>query len=98
MYTHTHILTQAAFSQVEFIQANLAYATSAERAFADDQPFDVVYNLAAETKYGQSDEVSGWGCSGWGCSGWGYSGWGCRLAFLSSVACLCQEQSLHNQG
>lgn len=86
MYTHTH--TQAAFSQVEFIQANLAHSASSERAFADDQPFDVVYNLAAETKYGQSDEVSGWGCSGWGC----------RVAFISSVGCLCQEQSLHNQG
>jgi len=55
--THTHTHTQAAFTQVEFIQANLAHSTSAERAFADDQPFDVVYNLAAETKYGQSDEV-----------------------------------------
>ena len=57
-HIHTHTHTQAAFTQVEFIQANLAHSTSAERAFADDQPFDVVYNLAAETKYGQSDEVS----------------------------------------
>ena len=30
-----------------------------ERAFAsDDGPFDFVYNLAAETKYGQSEEVN----------------------------------------
>ena len=57
-HIHTHTHTQAAFTQVEFIQANLAHLASAERAFADDQPFDVVYNLAAETKYGQSDEVS----------------------------------------
>ena len=37
---------------------NLANASSAEKAFAsDDGPFDIVYNLAAETKYGQSEEV-----------------------------------------
>ena len=61
MYSHTHTHTHThtgSFTQVEFIQANLAHLASAERAFADDQPFDVVYNLAAETKYGQSDEVS----------------------------------------
>jgi len=42
---------------VEFKQANLANSSGAEKAFADDSPFDVVYNLAAETKYGQSPEV-----------------------------------------
>ena len=42
---------------MEFKQANLASSSGAEKAFADDSPFDVVYNLAAETKYGQSPEV-----------------------------------------
>ena len=50
---------QAVFKQVEFKQANLANPASAEKAFASDSgPFDLVYNLAAETKYGQSDEVT----------------------------------------
>lgn len=50
---------QAVFKQVEFKQVNLANQASAEKAFAsDDGPFDLVYNLAAETKYGQSEEVS----------------------------------------
>lgn len=49
---------QAIFEQVEFKQANLASPTSVERAFQCDQgPFHFVFNLAAETKYGQSDEV-----------------------------------------
>lgn len=49
---------QAVFEQVEFKQANLSSTASCERVFADDDgPFDIVYNLAAETKYGQSDEV-----------------------------------------
>ena len=51
---------QAAFSQVEFVQANLVNPASAEKVFACDDaaPFDLVYNLATETKYSQSDEVS----------------------------------------
>ena len=49
---------QAVFKQVEFKQVNLANPASTEKAFAtEDGPFDLVYNLAAETKYGQSDEV-----------------------------------------
>ena len=55
------ILPQAIFQQVDFKQANLAVPQSAERAFTDDEgegPFDYVFNLAAETKYGQSTEVS----------------------------------------
>ena len=54
-HTHTHPL-QDIFAQVEFKQLNLANSTSAEKAFADG-PFDIVYNLAAETKYGQSEQV-----------------------------------------
>ncbi len=45
------------FTQVEFKQANLANAASAEKAFADG-PFQIVFNLVAETKYGQSEQVS----------------------------------------
>ena len=50
---------QTVFKHIEFKQVNLANPASAEKAFAsDDGPFDLVYNLAAETKYGQSDEVT----------------------------------------
>ena len=57
--THTHTLSvKAIFSQVEFKQANLANMSSVERVFADDEgPFDLVFNLTAETKNGQSEEV-----------------------------------------
>lgn len=49
---------KAAFSKVEFKQANLANNASAEKAFTDPEgAYDIVINLAAETKYGQSDEV-----------------------------------------
>lgn len=49
---------KAAFSKVEFKQCNLANNASAEKAFADPEGnYDIVVNLAAETKYGQSDEV-----------------------------------------
>jgi nucleoside-diphosphate-sugar epimerase len=49
---------QAVFQQVDFKQANLAVPQSAERAFStEDGPFDYVFNLAAETKYGQSTDV-----------------------------------------
>lgn len=52
-------LPQAIFEQVDFKQANLAVQQSAERAFTDDDgTFDYVFNLAAETKYGQSPDVS----------------------------------------
>jgi len=45
--------------KVEFRQANLANPAAAEKAFTQDngQEFDYVFNLAAETKYGQSEEV-----------------------------------------
>ncbi|KAI9208212.1 uncharacterized protein BJ171DRAFT_490658 [Polychytrium aggregatum] len=45
--------------RVEFKQSNLGNAASAERAFAldDGSEFDYVFNLAAETKYGQTEEV-----------------------------------------
>lgn len=57
-YTDTQYL-QAVFKQVEFKQVNLANPAGAEKAFASDHgPFDLVYNLVAETKYGQSDEVT----------------------------------------
>lgn len=43
---------------VEFKHCNLISQGSAENAFAsDDGPFDYVVNLAAETKYGQSEPV-----------------------------------------
>ncbi|KAH9252153.1 hypothetical protein BASA81_009904 [Batrachochytrium salamandrivorans] len=44
---------------VEFKQANLVNAASAEKAFTreDGSQFDLVFNLAAETKYGQAEEV-----------------------------------------
>ncbi|KAJ3083563.1 hypothetical protein HK102_001015 [Quaeritorhiza haematococci] len=45
--------------RVEFKQADLSKAASAERVFnlPDGKEFDYVFNLAAETKYGQSEEV-----------------------------------------
>ena len=50
---------QAIFAQVDFKQANLSNPASCERVFHDDEgAFDLVVNLAAETKYGQSEEVS----------------------------------------
>ena len=43
---------------MDFLQANLANLASCERVFSDDDGgFDYVFNLAAETKYGQTDEV-----------------------------------------
>lgn len=65
-YIHTYILCdvsckcllQSIFEQVEFKQANLANTASVEKAFhSDDGNFHYVFNLAAETKYSQSDEV-----------------------------------------
>ncbi|TPX38041.1 hypothetical protein SmJEL517_g00044 [Synchytrium microbalum] len=45
--------------RVEFRQANLVNAGSTEKMFTreDGKQFDLVFNLAAETKYGQSEEV-----------------------------------------
>lgn len=44
---------------MDFKQANLSSPASCERVFHDDEgAFDLVVNLAAETKYGQSEEVS----------------------------------------
>ena len=50
---------QRAFENVEFMQANLANMTTCERVFQDDNGggFDYVFHLAAETKYGQTNEV-----------------------------------------
>nr|KAI8752522.1 dTDP-D-glucose 4; 6-dehydratase-like isoform X2 [Biomphalaria glabrata] len=42
---------------VEFCHANLINKASAEKAFSDSGEFDFVINLAAETKYGQSEPV-----------------------------------------
>ncbi len=46
---------------MEFKQANLANVTSVEKAFHCEggETFDLVFNLAAETKYSQSEEVGG---------------------------------------
>ncbi|KAJ3130243.1 hypothetical protein HK098_004290 [Nowakowskiella sp. JEL0407] len=45
-------------SRVDFKQANLASAASVERIFTlESGEFDYVFNCAAETKYGQSEEV-----------------------------------------
>ncbi|KAJ2999906.1 hypothetical protein HDV02_001425 [Globomyces sp. JEL0801] len=45
--------------KVEFKQANLVNAASTEKAFTrdDGSQFDYVFNLAAETKYGQAEQV-----------------------------------------
>ncbi|KAJ1551378.1 hypothetical protein HK405_014631, partial [Cladochytrium tenue] len=52
---------RAAFEdpRVEFKQANLANPAAVEKVFTleDGSQFDYVFNLAAETKYGQSEEV-----------------------------------------
>ena len=51
-------MAQALFERVDFRQANLSNPTSCERVFTDEQgAFDFVFNLAGETKYGQTDEV-----------------------------------------
>lgn len=43
---------------VQFKSANLVHEASAQKAFEDsDGPFDFCINFAAETKYGQSEEV-----------------------------------------
>ncbi|KAJ3038679.1 hypothetical protein HDV00_000428 [Rhizophlyctis rosea] len=45
--------------RVDFRQANLVNPAAAEKAYArdDGKEFDYVFNLAAETKYGQTEEV-----------------------------------------
>ncbi|KAI9179855.1 hypothetical protein H9P43_005186 [Blastocladiella emersonii ATCC 22665] len=50
---------KAAIEKVEFRQANLVSPASIEKAFAreDGKPWDIVVNLAAETKYSQSESV-----------------------------------------
>ncbi|XP_033099689.1 dTDP-D-glucose 4,6-dehydratase-like isoform X2 [Anneissia japonica] len=47
------------FTQVEFVSCNLINAGSTAKAFETDDgsEFDAVINLAAETKYGQTDEI-----------------------------------------
>ncbi|KAJ1562868.1 hypothetical protein HK096_010735, partial [Nowakowskiella sp. JEL0078] len=45
-------------SRVDFKQANLANQASAQRIFTlESGEFDYVFNCAAETKFGQSEEV-----------------------------------------
>jgi len=47
-------------ANVEFMQANLTSAAGMKKAFTPaegDAKFDIVFNLAAETKYGQTEEV-----------------------------------------
>lgn len=51
---------KAAFADpcVDCRQANLANASVTEKIFTDgDKTWDIVFNLAAETKYGQTEEV-----------------------------------------
>ncbi|XP_077993896.1 dTDP-glucose 4,6-dehydratase-like [Glandiceps talaboti] len=46
------------FSKVEYQSANLINQASCERCYHDDEgEYDIVVNLAAETKYGQSEPV-----------------------------------------
>ncbi|XP_003388585.1 PREDICTED: uncharacterized protein LOC100639369 [Amphimedon queenslandica] len=47
------------FKSVDFCQANLSNPSSCQRLFKDSNGlgFDYVFNLAAETKYGQTEEV-----------------------------------------
>jgi len=42
---------------VEFKQGNLTSPASIEKMFTVDGGFNIVFNLAAETKYSQTDEV-----------------------------------------
>eukprot|EP00004_Rigifila_ramosa_P020884 TRINITY_DN547_c0_g3_i1.p1 TRINITY_DN547_c0_g3~~TRINITY_DN547_c0_g3_i1.p1 ORF type:complete len:382 (-),score=89.99 TRINITY_DN547_c0_g3_i1:119-1210(-) len=53
------VAEKAAFDNpiVEFKQGNLSNAAAVEKAFADDEPFTFVFNLAGETKLSQTDEV-----------------------------------------
>lgn len=49
---------QAAFDKAEFLQKNLVNPISIAQAFEDpDGKYDYVFNLAAETKYSQTEEV-----------------------------------------
>jgi len=48
---------QAAFDKVEFKQGNLNREDSIEKMFSGDKKFKIVFNLAAETKLSQTDEV-----------------------------------------
>ena len=50
---------QEAFANpvVEFMQGNLNSAASIEKCFANSEPFDFCFHLAAETRYSQSDDV-----------------------------------------
>jgi len=62
MLTWCFIFDQKAFASpvVEFKHANLINPASVAKVFTldDGAEFDYVINLAAETKYGQSDKVS----------------------------------------
>eukprot|EP00835_Amoeboradix_gromovi_P005908 NODE_612_length_6011_cov_0.245095.p1 type:complete len:310 gc:universal NODE_612_length_6011_cov_0.245095:5770-4841(-) len=46
---------RAALDKVQFVQANLCLDAGVAKVF--DKQYDLVINLASETKYGQSDEV-----------------------------------------
>lgn len=49
---------QDAFQKIEFVQGNLVNPASVEKVFADEgRTWDFVFNLAAETKYGQPEAV-----------------------------------------
>jgi nucleoside-diphosphate-sugar epimerase len=49
---------QAAFDKVEFLQKNLVNPASIAQCFEDPEgKYDYVFNLAAETKYSQTEEV-----------------------------------------
>jgi len=49
---------QNAFDKTEFLQKNLVKAASIAQAFEDPEgKYDFVFNLAAETKYSQTEEV-----------------------------------------
>eukprot|EP00033_Pygsuia_biforma_P000598 GCRY01000707.1.p1 GENE.GCRY01000707.1~~GCRY01000707.1.p1 ORF type:complete len:362 (+),score=76.97 GCRY01000707.1:126-1211(+) len=56
-YLNTTFEEAFADSAVEFVQANLTNPAAITKAFSDDSEFNIVVNLAAETKYGQTDEV-----------------------------------------
>jgi nucleoside-diphosphate-sugar epimerase len=44
-------------NKVEFKQVNLSRQNTIERVYDDEAPFDLVFNVAGETKYSQADTV-----------------------------------------
>jgi nucleoside-diphosphate-sugar epimerase len=45
------------FNKVDYKQVNLSRAQTISKVFEDDAPYDIVINLAGETKYSQGDPV-----------------------------------------